>query len=133
MEDDLRHYIHLLERGYAPEDALLVTVAKFPDFKNEGTSVEPQPTPQITIGTPPTTGDYNPYAPSQERPRPLDEFKAKGKKTWEVVQSKFEEIDLQGLRPSRKTTLIVSGIASLLVLVTLLLMLASQSLSLIHI
>ena len=127
MEDDLRHYIGLLERGYAPEDALLVTVAKFPDFKHEGASVEPQPTPPTTIATPPPAGDYNPYAPSQDRPRPLDDFKTKGKKTWEVVQSKFEEIDLQGFRPSRKTTLIVSGIASLLVLVTLLLMLASQS------
>ena len=57
MEDDLRHYIHLLERGYAPEDALLVTVAKFPDFKHEGASVEPQPTPPTTIATPPTAGD----------------------------------------------------------------------------
>ena len=127
MEDDLRHYIGLLERGYAPEDALLVTVAKFPDFKHEGAKVEPQPMQQTTLATAPTTGDYNPYAPSQERPRPLDDFKTKGRKTWEVVQSKFEDMDLQRIRPSRKTTLIVSGVAGLLVLATLLLLLASQS------
>jgi len=127
MEDDLRHYVHLLERGYTPEDALLVTTTKFPDFEYEHHDQEKSQTPQTVVPPVAPTSGYNPYAPSQDISHPLDDLKSRGKKTWSVVQSKLEDIDLQNLRPSRKTVIVTSGVIGVLVLLSLLLILANQS------
>ena len=71
MEEDLRHYVHLLERGYTPEDALLVTATKFPDFTHEPTA-SPQPVETVVKPTESVAeSPYNPYAPSPEIPQQI--------------------------------------------------------------
>ena len=50
MEEDLRHYVHLLERGYTPEDAFLVTATKYPGFTHEPTA-SPQPVETTVMAT----------------------------------------------------------------------------------
>ncbi len=126
LEEDLRHYVHLLERGYTPEDALLVTATKYPGFTHEPTTA-PQPVETPTTPTEQAVEtSYNPYAPSPEIPQPLEDLKSKGKKAWEFVQSKVEDIDVQRLRPSRKTTAITAGVAGVALLLILLFVLANQ-------
>ncbi len=126
LEEDLRHYVHLLERGYTPEDALLVTATKYPGFTHEPTATA-QPSDVPVVPTEQVVeANYNPYAPSPEIPQPLEELKSKGKKAWEFVQSKVEDIDVQRLRPSRKTTAITAGVAGVALVVILLFVLANQ-------
>ena len=126
MEEDLRHYVHLLERGYTPEDALLVTATKFPDFEHESTA--PNLTVQSLKGPTEETVEapYNPYAPSPDVPQPLEELKTKGKKALDYVQAKVNGIDVQGLRPSRRTTTITAGVVGVALVVVLLMVLANQ-------
>ena len=126
LDEDLRHYVHLLERGYTPEDALLVTSTKFPGFKRDPLEFNQSATPpQETIsGQPEST--YNPYAPSPEVSQPLEDLKLNGKKAWDFVQSKIEDIDVQRLRPSRRTTAIGAGVAGFALLVVVLFVLASN-------
>jgi len=126
LEEDLRHYVHLLERGYTPEDALLVTATKYPGFTHEPTTA-PQPVETPTTPTEQAVEtSYNPYAPSPEIPQPLEDLKSKGKKAWEFVQSKVDDIDVQRLRPSRKTAAITAGVVGVALVVILLFVLANQ-------
>tara|TARA_B100000242_G_scaffold160145_1_gene114347 strand:- start:5151 stop:5915 length:765 start_codon:yes stop_codon:yes gene_type:complete len=126
LNQDIQHYIHLLERGYEPEDALLVTSAKFPGFKHEPAAVnqadEASESPLDAGGG----AAYNPYAPSPDVPQPLGELKLNGKKAWEYVQSKIEDIDVQRLRPSRRATAIGTSVGGFVLLVVALLVLANN-------
>ena len=126
MNQDIQHYIHLLERGYEPEDALLVTSAKFPGFKHEPAAVnqaDEASEPPLDAGG---GAAYNPYAPSPDVPQPLGELKLNGKKAWKYVQSKIEDIDVQRLRPSRRATAIGTSVGGFVLLVVALLVLANN-------
>ena len=126
MNDDLRHYVHLLERGYTPEDALLVTATKYPGFTHEPTA-SPQPVETVVNSTEPVAEKpYNPYTPSPEIPQPLEDLKSKGKKAWEFVQSKVDDIDVQRFRPSQKTAVITAGVVGVALVLILLIVLANQ-------
>ena len=62
MEEDMLHYIQLLERGYDPEDAALVTKAKYPDFQRSNDANATAETVQQTVVAEPPVA-YNPYVP----------------------------------------------------------------------
>ena len=126
MEEDMLHYVQLLERGYDPEDAALVTKAKYPDFQRSNDANATAGTVQQTVVTEPPIA-YNPYVPPKEIPEPLGDIKSKGKQAWDYVQSSLEEMDVERFKPSRKTALIAGGVAASLLLVALLYALVAQS------
>lgn len=126
LNEDIQHYIHLLERGYEPEDALLVTSAKFPGFNHEpSASNQPVEAPEAPLDAGGEAA-YNPYAPSPDVPQPLVELKLTSKKAWEYVQSKIEDIDVHRLRPSRRATAIGTSVVGFALLVVALFVLANN-------
>ena len=104
----------------------MVTSAKFPGFKHEPAAVnqadEASESPLDAGGG----AAYNPYAPSPDVPQPLGELKLNGKKAWEYVRLKIEDIDVQRLRPSRRATVIGTSVGGFVLLVVALLVLANN-------